>query len=63
MFSWEIDSMIKRKSGMLSPQEYLDITDIKYNPQISRVQYDPYKDQFNICTNDGYSWTVQVKIT
>ena len=62
MYSWEMNEMIGRKSGILSPQEYLDITNIKTNPQISRVKYDPYTDSFFIATKDGFSWTIKLKI-
>lgn len=62
MYSYEIDSMIKGKNGVLSPQEYLNVTDIRQNPQISRVKYDPYTDSFFIATKDGFSWTIKLKI-
>lgn len=62
MYSYEIDSMIKGKNGALTPEEYLTVTDIRKNPQISRVKYDPYNDTFYISTQDGFSWTVKVQI-
>ena len=62
MYSWEINNVIERKSGVISPQEYLQITDIRKNPQISRVKYNPYDDSFFIATTDGFNWTVKVKI-
>lgn len=62
MYSYEIDSMIKGRNGVLTPEEYLIVTDIRKNPQLSRVKYEPYNDTFFIATNDGFSWTVKVKI-
>lgn len=53
MFTYEIKNLIEYKQYLLEVEEYLSIIDT--SPQIARVKYDNYNDEFEIWTNDyGY---------
>lgn len=60
MYSWEINNFISSKHNTLTSNEYIEISDISKNPQISRIKYDPFKNEFNIWTDDNYHWTISV---
>lgn len=60
MYSWEINNIVTSKNNSLNVHEYLEITNLKSNPQICRITYNAYDDNFSIYTNDGYSWTIKV---
>lgn len=60
MFSTEIHLFLESKNYNLSKDEYLDITDLKKNPQISHIKYDPFNNTFFIETKDEYSWIIRV---
>ena len=59
MYSHEIDELIKLRNYLLEVKEYFMICDT--SPQIVRVTYNPYNDEFYIKTNDNYEWTFKVR--
>lgn len=61
LYSWEIEKLLQMKNYLLEVQEYLEISDIKKNPQITRVKYDAYQDSFSIETGDNYNFNFKVK--
>ena len=61
MYSWEIEKLLQMRNYLIEGQEYIEISDIKKNPQINRVKYDPYNDDFEIWTNDNYDFKFKVK--
>lgn len=61
MYSWELDQFIKDRSNTLTVSEYFEVTDFTKNPQLARVKYNAYEDDFQIITNDGFSWIVRLK--
>lgn len=60
MYSYEIDQTLNSQSYNISPETYIHIC--KTSPQIIRIEYKPYEDNFNIWTNDNYNWTFKVKL-
>ena len=61
MFSWEIQKLLELRQYLLTVQEYIEISDIKKNPQIKRVHYEPFEDSFYIDTDDNYNFKFKVK--
>ena len=60
MYSHEVDEFIRTRNGVLTRDEYMEIT--PYNcPQITRVYYDTFNNMFHIYTNDGYEWEFIVR--
>lgn len=60
MYSWELNDYISSRNNSLSKDEYLHITDFKNNPQITRITYSPFEDNFTISTSDDYTWKVNI---
>lgn len=61
MFSWEIEKFLSDRNYSLTKEEYFEITDISMNPQIARIRYNAFEDDFQIITMDGYSWIVRLR--
>lgn len=59
MYSWEIAKLLELRNYLLSVKEYFYICDT--SPQISRVYYDSYNNEFNIETTDRYKFKFKVK--
>lgn len=60
MYSYEIDQTIKTQDYNIDSKTYIYIC--QSSPQILRVKYDPFENNFNIWTNDNYHWTFKVKL-
>lgn len=60
MYSFEIDQAIKSRNYIVDSKVYLHIC--QSSPQISRVKYDPFQNNFDIWTNDKYHWTFRVRL-
>ena len=60
MYSYEINQTIESQYYNIDSETYMDICNT--SPQISRVKYEPFEDNFNIWTNDNYHWTFKVKL-
>lgn len=61
LYSWEIEQLLQMRNYFITVQEYLKISDIKENPQISEIKYEPFSDDFNIWTKDQYHFKFKVK--
>ena len=61
MYSWEIDSYLRSRNWELTKCEYLYVSDIKVNPQISKLKYEPFNNSFYMETNDGFNWVFRIK--
>lgn len=59
MYSYEIDALIGGRSE-ISADEYREVSDLKHNPQIDHIQYNPFNGMHCMWTNDGYSWSFKV---
>ena len=59
MYSWEIEQLLKLRNYLLDVKEYFEICD--KSPQITRVSYNPYDDNFTIETSDNYKLTFKVR--
>lgn len=60
MYSYEIDQTLKSSNYTVNSKTYLHIC--QSSPQISRVKYEPFDDNFNIWTDDNYHWTFKVNL-
>ena len=61
MYSWEIDSVLRKNNYSISSSTYAEISNVRTNTQITHVKYDPYKNSFLMETNDEYVWNFNVK--
>ena len=59
MYSWEIQQLMELRNYLLSVKEYIDICNT--SPQIARVSYNPFDNDFSIYTKDNYNWKFKVK--
>lgn len=59
MYTWEIDQLLKLKNYLLEIEEFEKIC--KTSPQIDRIGYNPYYDNYYIYTNDNYEAHFNVK--
>ena len=58
MYSYEINQTLESQNYNIDSKLYIDICNT--SPQISRVKYEPFEDNFNIWTNDNYHWIFKV---
>ncbi len=58
MYSSEIDQIIESQYYNIDSETYIDICNT--SPQISRVKYDPYNNEYEIWTNDNFYWKINV---
>ena len=58
MYSSEIDQIIEPQYYNIDSETYIDICNT--SPQISRVKYDPYNNEYEIWTNDNFYWKINV---
>ena len=61
IYSWEIDVYLRSKEWILTKQEYKYISDLNSSPQICRVSYNSYNNDFYMETTDGYNWIFRIK--
>ena len=61
MYSHEIDNYLRSRNWNLTTNEYSEICNLKENPQIARITYDPFQNNFAIWTDDNWNWTFTVK--
>ena len=59
MFSNEIDKLVKEHGYNLPCSVYLTLSPTT-SPQITRIKYNPFSNQFEIWTDDGYYWKFSV---
>ena len=59
MYSWEIQKLLELRNYLLSVKEYFYICD--NSPQITRVSYDSYNNDFIIETTDRYKFKFKIK--
>jgi len=59
MYSWEIEQLLRLRNYLLDVKEYLDIC--QGSPQITRIHYDCFNDDFTIDTDDRYQFKFKVK--
>lgn len=61
MYSHEIDQYLRVRNFLLTIKEYDEVTNVEKSPQISRVKYDSWRDNFYMATRDNYEWNFKVK--
>lgn len=60
MYSWEIQNYLQERHYTVSEDDYLKITDFERNPQLARVTYNAFNDDFTIRTVDDYCWIIKI---
>lgn len=60
MYSYEIDNKLKSENYNLNTDTYIQIC--KTSPQIIRIKYEQFENNFDIWTNDNYHWTFKVRL-
>lgn len=58
MYSYEIEELLRIRNYLLSSIEYINV--INTSPQITRVKYSPYSDEFETWTSDNYYFKYKV---
>jgi hypothetical protein len=58
MYSHEIQQLLELRNFIISNIEYFNIVDT--SPQINRVRYNPYCDEFETWTSDNYYFKYKV---
>lgn len=58
MYSHEIQQLLELRNYLITNIEYFNIIDT--SPQINRVRYNPYCDEFETWTNDNYYFKYKV---
>ena len=58
MYSHEIDNVLKEKNYVIESNLYDEIC--KNSPQISRVTFNAFSNNFSISTDDNWHWTFNV---
>ena len=61
IYSYEIDYYLRSRNWLLTRDEYLYVSDVRTNPQISKVKYTPYDNSLYLETSDGYNWIFRLK--
>ena len=59
MYSYEIENLMKCKQYLLDIKEYFYVCDT--SPQIARIKYNSYCDDFEMWTYDQYYWKFKVR--
>ena len=59
MYSWEIQKLLELRNYLLNSEEYLNVCNT--SPQINRISYNGYEDNFNMTTKDNYHFKFKVK--
>lgn len=60
MYSYEIDNILKEKNYDLESTLYGEIC--KNSPQICRVTFNAFENNFSISTDDNWHWTFNVHL-
>ena len=58
MYSYEIKQLLELRNFLINNYEYLNI--ISSSPQITRVKYNAYSNEFETWTNDNYYFNYKV---
>ena len=61
IYSYEIDYYLRSRNWLLTRDEYLYVSDVQNNPQISKLKYNPYDNSLYLETEDGYNWIFRLK--
>lgn len=61
MYSYEIEQYLKERNYYLNSEEVMYITNIKLNPQISRITYNCEYNFYEMYTFDGYYFKFGIK--
>lgn len=58
MYTWEIQQTLEKHNYDLPSKVYGDICET--SPQISRLKYEPFSNDFHLWTNDNGDFTFRV---
>lgn len=54
MYSYEIDRTLKSQNYNIDSETYSKIC--SFSPQIIRIRYSPYSNDYEMWSNDNYYW-------
>lgn len=61
MYSEEIETFIKQRNYILTPEECNIVMDVNTNTQITNMKYFWASNEYHIITDDGYYFKFRVK--
>lgn len=59
MFSYEIQELLQKNNFTIKHDMYSSIC--LSSPQIDRIKYDSYNNNFQMWTSDGYYWIFSIR--
>jgi len=62
LYSWEIQEFIKKKNGILTPEESKVVNNIRFNPQLNHIVFHPFANKFDLWDEDGNYFTYQIAL-
>lgn len=60
LYSYEIENYLREHNYSLTAKECAELINIDINSQIVRVRYDPFENDYQIDTSDGYCFRFKV---
>lgn len=59
MYSHEVEQLLKIRNYLITYKEFIQIT--KSSPQINHIKYNPFEDNIEMYTTDGYKFVLKIK--
>lgn len=59
MYSHEVEQLLKIKNFLITYKEFIQIT--KSSPQINHIKYNPFEDNIEMWTTDGYAFRLNLR--
>ena len=59
MYSHEVEQLLKVRNYLLTYKEFIQIT--KSSPQINHIKYNPFEDNIEMWTTDGYVFRLSLR--
>lgn len=59
MYSHEVEQLLKIKNYLLTYKEFIEIT--RSSPQINHIKYNPFEDNIEMWTTDGYAFRLNLR--
>lgn len=53
MYSWEIEKILKENNYCVGGKLLLSLIDIKQNPQINHIKFNPYDNMYEMWDREG----------
>ena len=59
MYSHEVEELLRVRNYLLTYKEFIQIT--KSSPQINHIKYNPFEDNIEMWTTDGYAFRLSLR--